>query len=151
MPTVSLVLLLEDHSGVDDLQALALLVDEDRVGVGLSDFVAELADELRDSGDGLGEDLLVADLLATSAVEHREALDLLHHLVGGVLVERGDTESDVLEDFDEDAALTEKRREQRMSLHHQNKQKSSHIQQHKSKQCMKSMFVGIIEYSIMHE
>lgn len=111
--SVSLVLLLEDHSGVDDLQALALLVDEDRVGVGLSDFVAELADELRDSGDGLGEDLLVADLLATSAVEHREALDLLHHLVGGVLVERSDTESDVLEDFDEDAALTEEKREQR--------------------------------------
>ena len=53
----------------------------------------------------LSECSLVSCLLSTSSSEDGEALDLGHHLLGSSDGERCNTESNVLENLDEDTSL----------------------------------------------
>jgi len=100
------LLLLEDDTGIDNLEALALLVEHDGVGISLSNLVLKVVDELRDTRHDLTESLNVARLLTTSTLEDGEGLDLRKHLVGSVDRERSHTEGNILENLDEDTTHT---------------------------------------------
>jgi len=101
-----LLLLLEDDTSIDNLEALALLIEHDGVGISLRDFVLKVVDELRDTRHDLTESLNIARLLTTSTLKDRIALDLREHLVSGGNRERSHTEGNILKNLDEDTTHT---------------------------------------------
>jgi len=71
--TVNLLLLLEDDTGIDNLEALAFLIEHDWVSISLSNFVLKIIDELRDTRHNLSESSNIASLLTTSTLKDRSS------------------------------------------------------------------------------
>ena len=79
---------------------------EDRIEVELDDL-GEIADELRDLDDHVGERVAADGLAAAHALQHLGRLDAVEHRQGVVAGRGGEPEGDVLQDFHEHAAETE--------------------------------------------